>query len=70
MNSPDKDIQRLRDKADKLNLPMNVKAATDTELEKLQRIESCGGGIFCGDELCGATAQYLHGASIRQIPLT
>ena len=38
MNSPDKDIQRLRDKADKLKLPVNVKAAVDKELEKLQRM--------------------------------
>ena len=38
MNSPDKDIQRLRDKSSQLKLPMNVKAATDKELEKLQRM--------------------------------
>ena len=38
MNSPDKDIQRLRDKADKLTLPVNVKGAVDKELEKLQRM--------------------------------
>lgn len=38
MNSPDKDIQRLRDKAAQLKLPLNVKAATDKELEKLQRM--------------------------------
>lgn len=38
MNSPDKDIQRLRDKAAKLKLPDTVKVATDKELEKLQRM--------------------------------
>jgi ATP-dependent Lon protease len=38
MNSPDKDIQRLRDKASQLKLPLNVKTATDKELEKLQRM--------------------------------
>ncbi|MCW3128247.1 MAG: ATP-dependent protease La [Bacteroidetes bacterium] len=38
MNSPDKDIQRLRDKAAQLKLPLNVKTATDKELEKLQRM--------------------------------
>lgn len=38
MNSPDKDLQRLREKADKLKLPKNVKAAVDKELEKIQRM--------------------------------
>jgi ATP-dependent Lon protease len=38
MNSPDKDIQRLREKAEKLKLPKNVKGAVDKELEKLMRM--------------------------------
>lgn len=38
MNSPDKDIQRLREKSEKLKLPANARAAVDKELEKLQRM--------------------------------
>ena len=38
MNTPERDIQRLKDKAAKLTLPATVKEATDKEIEKLQRM--------------------------------
>ncbi len=37
-NSPDRDVQRLKDKAAKLTLPLNVKETVDKELEKLGRM--------------------------------
>ncbi|MFN8310963.1 MAG: endopeptidase La [Chitinophagales bacterium] len=37
-NSPDRDVQRLRDKAAKLTLPENTKNTVDKELEKLGRM--------------------------------
>src|SRR5690606_4255986 len=36
-NNPDKDVQRLREKAAKMNLPDNVKEALSKELDKLGR---------------------------------
>jgi ATP-dependent Lon protease len=38
MSNPDRDIQRLRDKFQKLTLPKNAKEAVEKELEKLQRM--------------------------------
>lgn len=37
-NNPDKDVQRLREKAAKMNLPENVKEALNKELDKLGRM--------------------------------
>lgn len=37
-NNPDKDVQRLREKAAKMNLPANVKEALNKELDKLTRM--------------------------------
>ncbi|HEY0261825.1 MAG TPA: LON peptidase substrate-binding domain-containing protein, partial [Chitinophagales bacterium] len=37
-NNPDKDVQRLREKAAKLQLPENVKEAVNKELDKLSRM--------------------------------
>lgn len=38
MGGADKDINRLREKADKMNLPLKVKEQVDKELDKLQRM--------------------------------
>jgi ATP-dependent Lon protease len=38
MNSTDKDIQRLRDKMAKMNLPLKAKEQVEKELEKIQRM--------------------------------
>jgi len=38
MNSSDKDVQRLREKAAKMNLPKKAKEQVDKELDKLQRM--------------------------------
>jgi ATP-dependent Lon protease len=38
MNSSDKDVQRLREKASKLKLPAKAKEQVDKELDKLQRM--------------------------------
>jgi len=38
MNSSDKDVQRLREKAAKMNLPLKAKEQVDKELDKLQRM--------------------------------
>lgn len=37
-NNPDKDVQRLREKAAKMDLPTNVKEALNKELDKLARM--------------------------------
>ena len=38
MNSSDKDVQRLREKAGKMTLPVKVKEQVDKELDKIQRM--------------------------------
>ncbi len=38
MNSSDKDVQRLREKASKMKLPVKAKEQVDKELDKLQRM--------------------------------
>ncbi len=38
MNSADKDVQRLREKAEKMNLPLKAKEQVNKELDKLQRM--------------------------------
>lgn len=38
MNSSDKDVQRLREKAEKMNLPLKAKEQVTKELDKLQRM--------------------------------
>ena len=38
MNSSDKDVQRLREKAAKMNLPQKAKEQVDKELDKIQRM--------------------------------
>ncbi|HLP52349.1 MAG TPA: endopeptidase La [Chitinophagales bacterium] len=38
MNSSDKDVQRLREKAEKMNLPLKAKEQVNKELDKLQRM--------------------------------
>ena len=38
INSSDKDVQRLREKAAKMNLPIKVKEQVDKELDKIQRM--------------------------------
>jgi ATP-dependent Lon protease len=38
MNSADKDVQRLREKAEKMNLPLKAKEQVTKELDKLQRM--------------------------------
>lgn len=38
MNSSDKDVQRLREKAEKMNLPLKAREQVNKELDKLQRM--------------------------------
>ena len=48
MNSSDKDVQRLREKAAKLKLPVKAKEQVDKELDKLQRMNPAAARVFSG----------------------